>query len=71
MVGLAGKPRQIAHGTIGGYVTHRRRPEDACPACKQAWDQYYSARRHGIIDPLLASRLPAKALAIREKGAKK
>ena len=30
------QPQPINHGTEGGYSTHRRRNEDACPACLDA-----------------------------------
>jgi hypothetical protein len=30
------KPRP-ACGTAGGYKAHRRRDEEACPACREAW----------------------------------
>lgn len=31
------------HGTIGGYMQHRYRKEDACIQCKKAWREYYRA----------------------------
>ncbi len=33
------------HGTVAGYLTHRRRKEDACPGCKAAWRTYYRLKR--------------------------
>jgi len=36
--------RVIAHGTIGGYTTHRRRGEDACQACLDAHAIYQQFR---------------------------
>lgn len=37
-----GRPtRAHNHGTIGGYMRHRRRGEDACPECRAAWRLYY------------------------------
>lgn len=28
---------EIIHGTPAGYRTHKRRKENACSECKQAW----------------------------------
>lgn len=33
------------HGLISGYVSHKRRGEQACTLCKVAWAAYYRARR--------------------------
>lgn len=38
-------PKPCKHGSIGGYVCHRRRDEDACATCKRAWRMYYSKQR--------------------------
>lgn len=32
-------------GTVGGYLKHRRRGEDACPLCLAAWRIYYQKHR--------------------------
>ncbi len=41
------RPRKpIVHGTNGGYVAHRKRKEDACPACKQAHTQFTTMHKH-------------------------
>ena len=34
--GRGAKPREIRHGTEGGYYTHRRRGEDPCTECRHA-----------------------------------
>lgn len=33
--------RDIKHGTVAGYQTHRRRKDPACEMCKMAWRMYY------------------------------
>jgi hypothetical protein len=33
------------NGTVGGYLKHRRRGEDACPMCLTAWRIYYQKQR--------------------------
>lgn len=36
---------EIAHGTVRGYQLHRRRDEQPCADCKQAWRDYYEKRK--------------------------
>lgn len=36
--------KSIEHGTIAGYQAHRRRKEQACAACREAWRSYYKNR---------------------------
>lgn len=33
------------HGTVAGYMRHRRNEEAACIECKAAWRQYYADLR--------------------------
>lgn len=33
------------HGTVAGYLKHRRRKTAACPGCKAAWRTYYRLKR--------------------------
>ncbi len=33
------------HGCIAGYLTHKRRGENACPGCLSAWRLYYQLKR--------------------------
>jgi WhiB family redox-sensing transcriptional regulator len=42
---VAKGPREIRHGTQGGYDTHRKRGEDACDACKAARAQAVAISR--------------------------
>lgn len=46
-----GQKQPIRHGTDGGYMAHRRRGEQACPACRHAHTQrvvlYRAERRDG------------------------
>ena len=45
---MVGKRQPVKHGTIGGYVTHKRRGQEACGACRQAWRMYYQRRNDGL-----------------------
>jgi WhiB family redox-sensing transcriptional regulator len=62
-----GTPDAFEHGTRAGYNTHRRRGEDACPACMQARKHYDRSR---LADPeVRAARLSyekARRAAIKE-----
>ncbi len=47
---FANQPFQ--HGTVAGYLKHRRRNKPACPGCKAAWRVYYQmqrAKKKGLI----------------------
>lgn len=34
------------HGTVGGYLKHRRDEEKACPECRKAWSAASKARKN-------------------------
>lgn len=52
------EPKPCKHGTIGGYMCHRRRKEEPCSSCKRAWRQYYQKKRGATPRALIGMRNP-------------
>lgn len=45
---MSGTLKPIKHGTIGGYMAHRRREQAACASCTSAWRMYYQNRNGAL-----------------------
>ena len=37
--------KEIDHGSVNGYMMHRRREESACAACRKAWNESIREKR--------------------------
>ena len=64
---LAGVQRAIKHGTIGGYVAHRRRGETACSSCRLAWRLYYRNRNGTVPRVILNSEKSAASYRAKRR----